>query len=205
MEIPKKPVEPPPANISSGRDATSPKTVGSSVIEALRNGDHQAYDKVFYSYHHKVNGFVNSLVKCPEDAEDIVGDIFLSLWTNRLKLDPSRNFNSFLYTSAKNAVLNYFRNKKVRSGYLYAQSGEHSGESSDEAYIARETELLIKLTVAQMPQQRRKVFEMSREDGLSNNEIAQMLGISRKAVEKHIRLAIADIRKVIVCMLFFIG
>lgn len=178
--------------------------VAYSTIEGLRRGDHDAFDLVFSKYYKKTLGFVHALIKNQEDAEDIVGDVFVALWTHREKIDPGRNFNAYVYAMARNAVMNYFRSEKIRNSYLNASAPEHESRSSDELFIAKETELLIRLTVNQMPQQRKNIFTLSRDEGLSNDEIAQQLGISKKAVEKQLRLALSDIRKVLAIFVAFL-
>ena len=68
-------------------------------------------------------------------------------------------------------------------------------DDTEERLFAQELQQLIELTVKNMPEQRRRVFEMSRKEGLSNEEIAQKLGISKRTVENHITTALAAIRK----------
>ncbi|MDL2319542.1 RNA polymerase sigma-70 factor [Alistipes sp. OttesenSCG-928-B03] len=175
-----------------------------TVVQALCGGDHRAYDKIFLKYYESSLAFVRSLVKREEDAEDIVTDVFVGLWANRERLDPTKNFNAYLYSVVRNAVFNYFRTNKVRNNYVNSFPGNDPGLSADEEFIARETELLINLTVGRMPDQRKRVFELHQREGKSNAEIAELLGISRKAVEKHLRLALSDIRKVVMAFMTFI-
>lgn len=172
-------------------------------IAALINGDNAAFDKIFLKYYSRTLVFVNSLVKRQEDAEDIVEDIFVWIWSNRIKLDPAKNFNSFIYTIARNSALNYFKRNKIKSNYENSFPDTFYSLSSDEEFIAQETELLIKLTVENMPPQRRNIFELKHNQQLSNHEIAERLGISVKAVEKHMRLALRDIQHVISAFLAF--
>lgn len=175
------------------------------ILTALMKGSHQAYDKIFLKYYDRAIAFVRSFVHTKEDAEDIVEDVFVSLWLHRENLKPTRNFNAYLYTMMRNAVFNHFRSQKVRDKYQDSLSVRVDCVSgpTDEEFIAKETELLIKLTVDRMPSQRRKVYELRHQEGLDNREIARQLGISVKAVEKQLRLALDDIRKVIVAFLTF--
>ncbi len=70
--------------------------------------------------------------------------------------------------------------------------------SPQEDLIAKDAQLLVDMVVSQMPSQRQKVYRMSREKGLSNQEIAKILGISKKTVENHLNLALGIIRKAII-------
>jgi len=177
-----------------------------ALVQALSKGAHQAYDKLFIKYYDRTLNFVRSLIKNQAEAEDIVEDVFVKIWTGRDQLDPAKNFNAYLYRITRNAVFNHFRSQKVHSQYVGNQLGtaDRMTEGTDEEFIAKETELLIALAVSQMPQQRRRIFEMRQREGLTNAEIAAQLGITVKAVEKSMRQALSDIRKVITAFLAFI-
>ena len=80
---------------------------------------------------------------------------------------------------------------------------EEEAESSDEILFAKEISLLVEMAVCKMPVQRRKIYQMSREKGISNNEIAEELGISKKTVENQLSLALQEIKRVISAFLIF--
>lgn len=80
---------------------------------------------------------------------------------------------------------------------------EEEADSSDEILFAKEIRLLIEMAVCRMPVQRRKIYQMSRDNGISNNEIAEELGISKKTVENQISLALQEIKRVISAFLIF--
>ena len=179
--------------------------VSKKTLEAMRSGDHDAYREIYIHYIDSVTDFLKMLTKSPEDAEEIAQDVFVSLWEKRDKIDPSKNIRGYIYTYARNAVLNYFKHKKVEDKYMrFAANAVQRYETSDDIVIARETELLIMIAVERMPAQRRRVFQMSRFEGLSNDEIAMRLNISKNTVENHITTAVKDIRRVLATLVLFI-
>lgn len=176
------------------------------TLTALRMGDHEAYKKVYLHYIDPVVEFLKMLTKSDGDAEEIAQEVFVSLWEKRSKIDPKKNIRGYIYTYARNAVLNYFKHKKVEDKYLHFTENEaRSYESSDDLMVARETELLIRIAIDRMPSRRKEIFEMSRFEGLSNEEIAERLDISKNTVENHLTHANRDIRKLLhLFLLFFV-
>ena len=169
-----------------------------TVIKALRDGEHAAYDKVFLRYYNRALGFVSAFVKVREDAEDIVEDIFVSLWVGRERLAPDRNFNLCFYAMVRGAVLGHVNSQDTEE--ICLEPIPHVGKI-DEEFIAAETKRLIGVAVDVMPRERQAVFSMNYNDGLDNAEISRRLKISLPAVEKHLKLALEDIRKTVAAFL----
>lgn len=179
------------------------KGITKETVMAFRAGDHRAFDAVFMAYYDKIRFFIKGIVRSDADAEELTQDIFVKLWDSREKLDPERSVNSLMYTLARNSALNFIKHKFVEQSYLSELPREPLSGDSEERLYARETELIIKMTVAGMSEQRRTIYELSREKGVSNDEIAGRLGISKKTVENQLSLALKEIRKVISAMLIF--
>jgi RNA polymerase sigma-70 factor (ECF subfamily) len=166
------------------------------TLEALRRGDHDAFKKIYLHYADSVCHFLKLLMHSEEDAKEITQEIFVQLWEKREHVDPTKSIQGYLYTIARNTAMNFFEHKKVHDKYMmYARySQEESSGTSDESLIAEETTLLIEMAINRMPKQRRKVFLMSYEDGMSTEEIARQLNISRNTVDSHLATAKKELK-----------
>lgn len=159
----------------------------------------QKFEGFFLDYYPRVKGFINGLLQDAEEAEDLSQDIFMSLWQNRGNLKQIDNLDAYLFRIARNAVFRYIERSLLFKNY---QSRQLSDDNSDLYEIeselnAKELELIIAIAVERMPSQRRKIYQMSREQGLSNENIARELNISKRTVENHLTQALADIRKIL--------
>ena len=175
------------------------------LVRNIAMGDHASYKQIFLKYFPKVKYFIAHFVKSETIAEDLTQEIFVKLWENRLKLVSVQSFNSYIYRMAKNATLNYIEHKDVEKKYIEQQYENELGQSIEDEIYARELELLVQLTVNHMSSQRKRVYQMSRDEGLKNEEIAEQLNISKKTVENHLNIALKEIRKTIsLFALFFV-
>jgi RNA polymerase sigma-70 factor (ECF subfamily) len=182
-------------NGSSSRKRLNVVEITSTTLEALRAGDREAFDRVYLHFFTPLKLFLKMLLGSTEQAEDMCQELFTHVWLYRHQIDPEKNFKSYLYRSAKNLSMNYFREKKVRDDYTrILPESEEGDDTPHEIVTAREAELLIKLIVNKMPVQRKRIFEMSRFEGKSNEEIAELLSIKKNAVEKHLTFAMKEIR-----------
>ncbi len=167
------------------------------LAKELSAGSQEAFNEVFRAYYGKVVNFVNSLVKSHNVAEDLSQEVFVNLWNSRHALDEVRSLNAYIYTIARNITIDYLRKKRPVCDQIEQNTDFLDGEMTDERYFAMEKELMIRLAVATFPERRRRIFSMSRFEGMSNADIAEALGITKKTVENQINLSIREIKKII--------
>lgn len=146
--------------------------VDTITLETLRHGNHAAFETVFIAYYSKVKTFIYSYIKSEADAEELAEELFVNLWINHRSINTSKSFDSYLHTIARNAAINYLKHKHVEDSYLDNTSNQTCSSTSEEELIARELGILIDDTVEKMPQQRKEIYKLSRNEGLSNEEIS---------------------------------
>ncbi len=168
------------------------------TINKLVMGDQRAFHEIFRAAYPKIYAFVLGFIKDTDEAEDIVQTIFIKLWIKRERLAKVNNLNSYLYSISKNTILNHLASKKVFTlDIAQVKDLEANDTSVLHAIEAQDLQLLIDMIVENMPPQRQAIYRMSREEGLSNEEIAQRTGLQKKTVENHLNLALGDIRKML--------
>lgn len=176
--------------------------VDTTTLETLQHGSHAAFETVFIAYYSKVKTFIYSYIKSEADAEELAEELFVNLWINHRSINTSKSFDSYLHTIARNAAINYLKHKYVEDAYLGNTSSQACSSTSEEELIARELGILIDDTVEQMPPQRKEIYKLSRNEGLSNEEIAIRLNTTKRNVESQLSLALKEIRKAISCLLW---
>lgn len=172
------------------------------LTQELAAGNRQAFHTLFMRYYLKIRYFIFGLLKSEEDAEDLTQEVFAKLWTNRAKFAEVRNLSVYLFVLSRNMTYNYIEAKQVRLERLQEKSfKEEDACSPHEDLVAKDLALLVELVVESLPPQRKIVYKLSREVGLSNAEIAKKLGLQKKTVENHLNLALKELRKVLLLLL----
>ena len=183
---------------------TRKENISPMVLHALREGNHLAYEKVYLHHVSSVKKFMTLLTRSEDIAEEITQETFITLWEKRENIDPDKNISGYLYIIAKNFALKHFRKNKIISDVEIQEDNDPlMNITPDEILIAKEKEILTEIVIKKMPAQRRKIYELSRKEGLTNSEIAERLNISKNTVENHVTSALKDLREVISFFLLF--
>lgn len=156
------------------------------------------FEQFFILTFPKVKAFACKILQSEEDAEDIAQDIFVKLWDNPEIWENKDTWDSYIYAMTRNQIYNFLKHQSVELNYQEKFVQENASSYDFDIYdnlYAKELQLLIKLTLDNMPEQRRKVFSMSRQKGMSNQEIAEKLNLSVRTVERHIYLALQEFKK----------
>lgn len=157
-----------------------------------------AFYNLYERYCRRLHGFVLRYIKQEEDAEEIVQEVFVKIWESRNKIDAYSSFESFLFTIAYNTTISLLRKRTNEKKYLEhiksLQQFSNSPNLIDEVYFNelndRVQSLLNELTLRQ-----KEIFQLSREEGLTHDEIAKKLDISVNTVKKHIANTLAFLKQ----------
>jgi len=165
-------------------------------VLALKNGNLWAYNELFDRYGKRLYGFAIGYLKSVPDAEEIVQEVFLKIWKNREDISVDKSFESYLFTIAKNGILNTIRKSQSEKVYLsYLKIHPEKNILLDEELNFKELERAYKKGIELLSPRRKEIYLMNRELALSNAEIAEKMNISIKTVENQMTSAISDIRR----------
>lgn len=169
------------------------------VVELLKQGDAETFEKVFFSFAERIYYFAMRYMRNQHDAEEIVQEVFVKLWENRSNLNDQLSFSGYLFTIARNTIFNQNRKKVNEQAYQeYVKVFlENSTRRTEEDLIYSDIKGIVDKVVEDLPPQRKLIYKMSREKGLSYKEIAEELKLSERTVEAHIRLALKTLTQVL--------
>jgi RNA polymerase sigma-70 factor, ECF subfamily len=177
-------------------------------IHRIQLHDKEAFEKVFHEYYNGLCHFAMRFVSEREDAEEVVQDTFVRLWERRAQLNIHHSIKSYLFQSVRNSCLNRIKHQTVVREYESFFQIYGNSEINEDVLITSELEQRISKTIDQLPPERKRIFLMSRDEGLSYNQIAVALGLSVKTIENQIGRALKFLREelidylVILCLIY---
>ncbi|NOW96044.1 RNA polymerase sigma-70 factor [Mucilaginibacter sp. SG564] len=158
--------------------------------------DYDAFTEIYFRYWKILLDAAYQRIRSREASEEIVQEVFLSLFQNRKKIEITSSLEAWLKTSLKYKVFNNYRSQQIHLRHLneLIRQNEISPLRPDEAVALKEIRHRIEATAAKLPDKCQQVFILSRFEHLSQQEIADRLGISLSTVKKHLTKAIAAMR-----------
>ncbi len=173
------------------------KNTDRQLVESLKKGDLFAFDQLFSKYNKKLYYFAKGYLNSKEDAEGLVQEVFLIVWEKRKELKEHFSFNAYLFTITFNAIRKSFRKKARERKYLnkfLIDFDEKHDDTSMEIEYNNFQELANK-AIEKLPQKRKQIYRLSRHEGLTSEEIADRLHISKKTVENQLHKALKFLRE----------
>lgn len=166
------------------------------LIIGLKYGDEKCFEELFRKYYPRFRAYAYRLIHDRHHAEDILQNVFMKLWMNRMLLNENVSIVSYLFVLSRNEILNYLRYNRMHprlDGVETVREGTVNNEFDfNELYST-----VSNIIETKLPQRRREIFKMNRFEHLSAAEIAKRLDLSVRTVEKHIELALKTIRGVL--------
>lgn len=170
------------------------------ILERVAEGDPQAFRTLYMHYYNRLFQFAMLFLGSEAASEDVVADLFFNIWKSRDTLTDIPSFQSYMYKAVRNGCLNV-----LKSGYVSRRDElpetklqvEISSESPLDELSYKELRNAVQKAVDALPQRCRMVFKMAREDDMSQQSIADALGVQLCTVQRQMLLAKAKIKQAI--------
>ena len=171
------------------------------LLERIQyNNDQKAFQQIYYLLYNKLYHFSFSYTRSKQSAEEIVNDVFLSLWQKREELGSIRNIHVYLYVAVKNASLNFLRRNKITEPVSIDDlSVAHLSFRMNPEIACLDKELSVKVhkAIDQLPSRCRLIYKLVKEDGLSYKEVSEILQVSVKTIDSQLCIAIKKLAAIL--------
>jgi RNA polymerase sigma-70 factor (family 1) len=169
------------------------------LLKQISEGDEGSFNIIFSQYRDRLFVYLAAITKSKEAAEEIVLDVFMKLWLGKEIVTEIQNLQSFLYRIAHNKAIDFLRSAQrspVQQNEIWEAIQSSAGETSSDHLLNRHNaEAALNEAVEQLSPMRQKVFQLSREEGMSYDQIADHLHLSRNTVRNHVAASLEFIRK----------
>lgn len=168
-----------------------------NVILYLNKGNVGAFEQIYESYWAELYSYAYNILRDKAVCEEIVQEIFFSLWTKRRELQITHSIRAYLFTAVKFQTLNYIKSEKVKRNYAVSYSTFKTilfDNSNEENIHLSDLKNLVENEVAKLPEKCQQIFRLSRNEHQSVKNIAGLLNISHKTVENQLSKALKQLR-----------
>ncbi len=164
------------------------------TIAALQKNDQSVFDEVYYIYHKRIYHYILGKTHSSFMAEEVTQITFIKLWQHRASLSLQYSLFTQLFTFATTSMIDLLRKESSLRKYSQTLETPSAHDDTWEDLKGKELQQSVDDFIRQMPEMRRKVFEMSRYKGMTYRQIAEDLSLSVKTIESHMMQAIRQLR-----------
>lgn len=188
------------------------QTAESDILTQIKAGDTGSFEQVYHAHCKALVRYANTILKNQDEAEDIVQQLFVGLWTKRDSLEVNTSLKSYLYKAVHNSSLNRIKQLQIKEGHnnQIEYVTEKYALSPNAVLDGKEVQEAIDTAIGELPDQCRIIFTMSRYQGLKYQQIADQMNLSVKTVEnqmgkalKYLRTRLHDYLPSVIVMLLF--
>jgi RNA polymerase sigma-70 factor (ECF subfamily) len=166
------------------------------LIARIQNGDHAALKALFTHYHTLLCRLASALLKDPDQAKDVVQEVFIKIWRNRHDIRITTSLKAYLKRAVVNTSLNYLEQNNASLKLPVEKADQqHSAYQPDTPHEYQELVIKVDVAIQQLPVRTRTVFTLIRSEEMSYKEVSDSLDISVKAVEKEMMKALRLLRE----------
>jgi RNA polymerase sigma-70 factor (ECF subfamily) len=168
-----------------------------AYVECFRQGDFAAFDILFRKYAESLYAFSLSITRNTFAAEEITQLVFMKVWEKRNRINEHLSFRSFLFSVTYFETISWLRKEKSQDKRI-SEFVKFASEETRETELTvefKDLENLANRLIDNLPEKRQMIFRLSREQGFTNKEIAEKLGISPKTVENQMTEALKYLRE----------
>ena len=158
-------------------------------VEKLKKGDYNAYTLLMNNYYKNLCGYANLFTKDPSKSEDIVQNVFVKLWVYRKKVDSNIPIKRYIHKSVYNEFIDQYRKNKSVVSLEEKHLRSINTIIDDNSFDIEKLMTRVNNEIEKLPEKCKKVFILNKKEGLTHDEIAEYLQISKKTVEGHITRA----------------
>lgn len=165
--------------------------------ERLKMGDFSAFDALFHKYSEMLYAFALSITRDQFAAEDITQLVFLKVWEKRAQIKEHLSFKSYLFSVAYHETISMLRKEKSEKRRIneYLHFSQSQTNETEQFVEFKSIEGIANQLIDQMPEKRKEIFRLSRDQGYTNKEISEKLNISIKTVENQMTSALNFMRQ----------
>jgi RNA polymerase sigma-70 factor (ECF subfamily) len=157
------------------------------LVSGIKKDSQEAFRQLYNRYKRIIYYFSLKYLGNPEESEEVVQVVFISLWQHRRMLDENKTIKSYIYRSAVNCIYNSLKKKAVRRKFMLSELQKPESSSNPyEDIFYRDLDERIDMIISSLPASQQRIFNLSRSGGLTSTEIAEKLQISIRTVENQL-------------------